>query len=187
MNWIERRRRAARRRRLLGAGLALIVVLAGWGLLGFLLPAELVVSGQILLRQPRETVWHVLTDFDGMPLWRSDLASLERLPDLSGRPVWRELGRGEARVVELSVADPPTRLEFRRADGGLPALPARSFHLESTERGTRLTLSERSVLSNPLRRVLARLAPPRGTVNRFLRDLEQRLRGVRKQVATAPE
>jgi hypothetical protein len=90
-------------------------------------------------------------------------------------------------VVELSIADPPSRLEFRRADAGRPTLPAQSFRLEPTDRGTLLTLSEYSDLKNPWRRVLARLLPPRGAVERFLRDLEQRLRGARKQVATAPQ
>lgn len=187
MNWTQRRKRDARRRGgLIGAAVCAggIVLLS---LAGLLLGAEQVVSGEAMLDRPPETIWRVLTDFDGMPLWRSDLTALERLPDLGGRPAWREIGRKGTRILELATAEPPRRLVVRRAQGGLPSLPMRTFELAPRGRGTLLTVTERDLVRNPLRRVLNRLLPPRAPITRFLRDLAQRLGGGRGQVAAIPE
>ena len=88
-------------------------------------------------------VRRVLTDLDGMPLWRSDLTALERLPNVAGRPAWREIGRGGAQVVELTLADPPRRLVIQQAAGGRSVLPIRTFDLDSAATGTRRDLDHR--------------------------------------------
>lgn len=183
MNWNARRKRSARRRALgRFAGMAL----AGLGavfLVGLLLPAERLRTRRAVLDGSPETIWRVLTDLDAMPLWRSDLTALERLPDLAGRPTWRERsGRGQ-RVVEFAQADPPRRLVMQRADAGRPGLPIRTFELVSTLGGTLLILTERAETRNPLARVIARLHLADTAVDRFLKDLALRLNPQRRQVA----
>jgi hypothetical protein len=59
----------------------------------------------------------------------------------------------------------------------------RSFELATTDRGTRVTITERTEVSNPFFRVLVRLAPGPSAVRRFLQDLDQRLIVYRRQVA----
>ena len=183
MNWTERRKRKARRRRALIVLAALTAALSGCFLAGVFLPVEHVGVGHALLDRPPETVWRVLTDLDGMPLWRSDLTAVERLPDLGGRPAWREIGRGAARVVELTLADPPRRLVIQRATGGRTVLPIRTYDLDSAATGTRVTITERGEVWNPLGRLLVRLRPRAPAIERFLRDLDQRLNAGRRQVA----
>ncbi len=185
MNWTERRKLEARRRLAFRIAAVCAVLFAATSTTGFLLPARLVTTGRIVLGTPPEAIWRLLTDLDGMPLWRSDLESLERLPDQNGRPAWREIGSGGSRVMELAEAEPPHRLVLQRTVEGKPALPTRSFDLVSTPQGTVLTFKEDREVLNPLGRVLARVRTPRGGVLRFLRDLEQRLSGPRRQVATA--
>jgi hypothetical protein len=163
--------------------LALTAALSACFLAGVFLPVEHVGVGHALLDRPPETVWRVLTDLDGMPLWRSDLTALERLPDVAGRPAWREIGRGGARVVELALADPPRRLVIQRAPGGRTVLPIRTFELDSAESGTRVTITERGEVRNPLGRLLVRLRPGAPAIDRFLRDLDQRLNAGHRQVA----
>lgn len=175
MNWTDRRKQKARRRlaarAAMGAGLAVTALF----FIGLLLPAEHTETRRTLLGRPPETVWRVLTDLDGMPLWRSDVTAVERLPDLMGKPAWRELGRGGARVVELSLAEPPRRLVMQDAAEGGSSVPRRTFDLVSTAGGTQLTVTERRTSRNPFRRVLVRLHLPRPAIERLLQDLGQRL------------
>lgn len=184
MNWIDQRRQRERRRR---AGKVLTALAGAVGallLVGVLLPAEHSTTSRTVLGRSRETVWRVLTDLDAMPLWRSDVSTVERLPDLLGKPTWREVGRGGARMVELSLAEPPRRMVIQRASNGTPSLPMRTFELESTAAGTELTVTERATSRNPFRRVLVRLHLPRPAIERLLRDLTERLAVNHPQVAS---
>ena len=119
-----------------------------------------------------------------MPGWRSDVSVLERLPDLNGRPAWRELGRGGARVMRLASADPPHRLVIERTVDGRPGLPVRTVELVATGRGTLVTVTERSRVRDPLARVMVRLDRRRGDLGRLLRDLDRRVGSDARQAAT---
>jgi uncharacterized protein YndB with AHSA1/START domain len=186
MNWTQRRRRKARRRLYLRCLGGLVGLLVCGFLVGLTIGPEQIVSRQLRLARPPEAIWRVLLDLDGMPMWRSDLVALERLPDQAGGPAWREIGPSGVRVIALTVAEPPHRLVLRRTEAGVPALPARTFELTSTEGGTLLTLTERTLVRNPLRRAFNRLHPPRGGIARLLRDLDARLRGGRREVVARP-
>jgi len=183
MTWISRRQRKARRRRALGVLAGLFTAFSACFLAGLLLPAEHVGIGHLLLDRSPEAVWRVLTDLDGMPLWRSDITAVERLPDMAGRPAWREIGRSGVRVIELTRADRPRLLVIQRAAGGRTAQPFRTFELDAAATGTLVTITERGEIRNPLGRVLARLRSRAPAVDRFLRDLEQRLNPGHRQVA----
>jgi uncharacterized protein YndB with AHSA1/START domain len=187
MNWTERRRRKARRRLFLRGSIALGVGFIALALAGLTLGSERTVTGQALLHRPPEVIWRVLLDLDGLPLWRSDLSALERLPDLGGRALWREVGRQGSRVIQLAAAEPPTRLFLRATVAGVPALPARTFELAPVPGGTLVTLTERTLVRNPFRRLLYRLHPPRGGITRLLNDLDHRLSGARREVVVRPE
>lgn len=179
----ERRRRARRRRLALGAG-AVLASFAVAGAVGVILPLEHLTRDTAVFERSAETVWRVLTDLDGMPLWRSDLTAVERLPDLDGKTVWREVSRGGSQVLELSRQEPPFRLVTQGAVAGRPAYPMRTVELVPIDRGTRVTITERAEVSNPIFRVLVRLDPSRSAVQRFLHDLDQRLQASRNQVAS---
>ncbi len=177
----ERQRRRRRRRVTLGALLALGGAGVGWAG-GGLLPVEFVTTGSAVFDRSAETVWRVLTDLDGMPLWRSDLTTLERLPNLGGKTVWREVGRNGSRVVEFASAEPPHRLVTQGTGAGQPGYPMRTFDLSATDRGTRLTITERAEVANQFSRVMVRLDPGRSGVESFLRDLDERLNVNRRQL-----
>ena len=186
MNWIAKRRRDRRRRRMARGAAAGVLLLILAGAVGGFLPAEYASRAELVVVLPPESIWRVLTDLDGMPRWRSDLTALERLPDLAGRPAWREVGRSGTNVVELSVADAPHRMVIRRTRDGRPGLPERTFDLEAAPAGTRVTLTERSEIRNPFGRLLARLGVARAPVTRMLRDLDERIGTSRRQVAAEP-
>jgi hypothetical protein len=64
------------------AGIAALVALAE-----SFLPKGHVASRTARYRQPPEVVWRVLTDCAAGPSWRSDVQSVERVPDREGREV----------------------------------------------------------------------------------------------------
>ncbi len=175
MNWTDRRKQKVRRRRARMALAFVGAMAAALFIVGVFLPAEHSNTSRAVLGRPPETVWRVLTDLDGMPLWRSDLTAVERLPDFQGKPAWREVGRSGTRVVELSLAEPPHHLVMQGAPDGTPGLPMRTFDLISVAAGTEVIVTERLSSRNPFRRVLVRLHLPRPAIERLLRDLTQRL------------
>lgn len=184
MNWTEERKRRARRRLARRGSIAVLLMLAAFTLIGITLGPEQAVSARALLERPPETIWRVLLDLDGMPLWRSDLRAVERLPDQDGRPAWKETSAAGTRIMEVASAEPPNRLVLRRAQP--KGLPMRIVELTPAGRGTLVTVSERRRVGNPLLRVYDRLLPPRATVVRFLRDLRQRLATGRREVVSNP-
>jgi uncharacterized protein YndB with AHSA1/START domain len=186
MNWIDRRRQQRRRRRAMKVLAGGLGSLAALFLVGALLPAEHPFTSQAVLERPPETVWRVLTDLDGLPFWRSDLTAVERLPDLGGKPAWREVGRSGSRVVELTRSEPPRLLVMRRAGRGSSGLPMRTVELAALAHGTLVTVTDRVESRNPFRRVLVRLQLPQPAVLRLLRDLTERLSVTRREVVAQP-
>lgn len=184
MNWTEQRKRRARRRIARRSAILALLVLAAVSLIGLALGSEQAVSARALLPRPPETIWRVLLDLDGMPLWRSDLRAVERLPDQDGRPAWRETSPTGARIMEVVSAEAPSRMVLRRVESG--GFPLRTVELAPAGHGTLVTVSERNRVGNPLRRVYNRLLPPRAAITRFLRDLGQRLGTSRREVVSNP-
>lgn len=181
--WMEQRRRAARRRKLLRALYAMLGLCAAASAAGLVLPSEhrTIVRGS--LEGSPEAVWRVLTDLDGMPMWRSDVTRVERLPDTGGRTTWREVGRRGEVIVELAESEPPRFLVTTHREAGRPVLPELTVQLTARGRGTSITLIERAQVGNPLLRVLVRLGARSSSAARLLRDLQERLNANHRQVA----
>jgi uncharacterized protein YndB with AHSA1/START domain len=151
---------------------------------GILLPVEHRTTVRGSFDRPPEAVWRVLTDLDGMPMWRSDVTRVERLPDAGGRTTWREVGRTGDAIVELAESEPPYRLVIQHREAGMPALPELTFHLMAAGPGTSVVMVAREEIRNPLGRVLVRLGVRSSPVVHLLRDLENRLNVNRHQVAS---
>ena len=184
MSWMEQRKRAARRRKLARALLGGAGLGAAAFVVGLLLPREHRTTMRGRFDRPPEAVWRVLTDFDGMPMWRSDVTSVERLPDADGRTSWREVGKTGDVIVEVAESEPPHRLVMRHRESGRPALPELTFRLSAAGSGTSMTMVAREKVGNPLGRVLVRLGARGSPAARLLRDLEYRLNVNRDQVAS---
>ena len=183
ISWIEKKRRAARRRALARIALGMVAFTGLVAVTGTLLPVEHEIRLRGSLDRPPEAVYRVLTDLDALPLWRSDLTRVERLPDAGGRVTWREGGASGEEVIELTESRPPHRLVTRRLVRGRAVLPERIFDLAAAAGGTLVTLTQRIAVKSPLRRVLVRLAGSNeGAV--LLRDLEQRVNLSRNHVAS---
>jgi len=183
MSWMEQRKRAGRRRKLARALLGVAGLCTTTFAVGTLLPVEHRTTVRGSLDRPPEAVWRVLTDLEGMPMWRSDVTRVERLPDADGRTTWREVSRTGDVIVELAESVPPYRLVMQHLEAGRPVLPELSFRLAADGSGTSLTMVAREEVGNPLGRVLVRLGARASPAARLLRDLESRLNVDRRRVA----
>jgi len=183
ISWMEQRKRAARRKNVARALLASIGLGAVMFAVGLVLPVEHRTTVRGSFDRPPEAVWRVLTDLDGMPMWRSDVSRVERLPDAEGRTTWREVGRKGNVIVELAESEPPRRLVTHQRRDGRRALPELTFLLAATTRGTSVTVMAREETGNPIGRVLVRLGARASPAARLLHDLEYRLNVNRRQTA----
>ena len=175
MNRRTRRRRARLRR----AALIAPFVLIGSGYLaGTRLPSLYVAQRRIVLRQSPEKVWRVLTDLDGMPTWRRDLSTVERLPAPGGVVRWRELREGASIALEIAERVPPRRLVVRVADPSGTPQRRWVYQIRGTRTGreAEVTVREERTVTNPLRRLLLRAFRLGGAeLAGLCRDLEERM------------
>jgi hypothetical protein len=148
-------------------GLVLLVYL-----IGLALPKSHVASASARFAAPPDSIWASLTDVAAFPQWRRDVTRVEVLPDENGQRGWREFtaqGTVTYRVVE-SVA--PQRLVSRIADEHLPFGGTWTYELVPAASGTRLTITERGDIYNPIFRFVARFVTGyTGTMNGVLRAL----------------
>src|SRR5687767_3417406 len=89
-----------------GGLVALVVLIA---VAGSLLPVGHVATRRATFRRPAADVWAAITEIEKFPAWRSDLKSVERLPDREGRPAWREKGKNGTMTLEQVESRPMSR------------------------------------------------------------------------------
>jgi carbon monoxide dehydrogenase subunit G len=113
-------------------------------------------SHQVIIARPVEAVFAFVADGEQCPRWRSGVLDIKRI---SGEGVGTRyaqgvagpMGRRVAADYEITVHDPPRRIEFQTLAG--PVRPHGRYDLEPAEGGTRLTFSLDAPLSG-LRRLL---------------------------------
>src|SRR4051794_7507871 len=86
---------------------------------GAMLPLGHVASRKLRLNQPAEVVWQAISNHPDDPQWRSDLKSVERLPDQNGHPAWQETYKdGMKLLLEDSESSAPQKLVRKVKDSG---------------------------------------------------------------------
>lgn len=140
----------------LGIAGVLVLVVVVVAAIGLVLPKGHVASAAARYRASPDTVWAALTDVPGLASWRADLTKVETLPDRDGRRAWRETGKDGTVTYETVETDPPRRLVTRIADTGLPFGGSWTYELTPVDGGTRLTITERGEVYNPIFRFMAR-------------------------------
>jgi uncharacterized protein YndB with AHSA1/START domain len=149
------------------------VVLIGWAL-----PERHEVSRSTALPQPPDVVWRALTDAAAFPTWRSDVISVEQLSASPGHESWREQQKSGSLTYEVTEAEPPSRLVTRIADKNLPFGGSWTYELSPVSGGTRLTITERGEVYNPVYRFVSRFVMGHtATIDRYLEDLKKKLGG----------
>ncbi len=160
---------------LIGLGVLVAAIVLVW-VIGMLLPKGHVATRSAGFKVPRERVWELLTDFAGQPAWRKSLKSVERASDQNGHEVWVDVNsRGERMPYETLDAAAPAKLVRKIADPSLPFGGTWTWELIEEDGGTRLRITERGEVYNPLFRVVSQFMDMRKTIDGFLIDLGTKL------------
>lgn len=113
---------------------------------GAMLPEKHTVTREITVQRPVAEVWPVLTDHASDPSWRPDVASVRRIADRDGQPVWEELYKNDdsMRIATVRV-EPMKRMERKIVDqsafGGvwvyevIPSADGKATTIRITENG----------------------------------------------------
>ncbi len=138
------------------AAVAFLVLIAGVvTLIGVMLPRDHVASTTTVIGAPPESVWQALVNVGEYPAWRSDVRSVDIL-STDGALRWREQTGDGAITFERSEEQPPRRLVTRLTDETLPFGGTWTYELATDAEGTRLRITERGYVTNPLFRFMAR-------------------------------
>jgi uncharacterized protein YndB with AHSA1/START domain len=124
---------------------------------GGLVAREHQIARTVELPAPPEAVFAAIANLEAMPAWRPEVVRVERAPGETGAPpAYREYSvRG---VVTWAVLEnrPPARLAVRIAGAGPGFEGTWTFDVAPAPGGTRLTVTERGEIDNPVFRFLSR-------------------------------
>ncbi|HLF84457.1 MAG TPA: SRPBCC family protein [Blastocatellia bacterium] len=141
--------------------LIVVGVIAGlvalMAIIGALMPKGHTASRSTVINKPPEVLWQTMTDCAAFPQWRTDIKSVEVLPDRDGHRVWREDGKNGKMTLEAIEASPPSRLVLRIADPDLPFGGTWTYELQASGTGSRVTITEDGEVYNPIFRFMGRV------------------------------
>jgi uncharacterized protein YndB with AHSA1/START domain len=154
---------------------AVVAVVVG---VGYALPQAHVAARTVTFGSPIEQVYSAITNVENYPAWRTDVS---RVDVLSHEPLrWREHAGGDAITFEVAESNPPRLLRVRIADPDLPFGGTWSYELQPEGSGTRLTITERGEVYNPIFRFMSRFVFGHTvTIDRYLEGLETHLAAAR--------
>lgn len=157
------------------AVLVLAVMLVGWSL-----PEKHQASRQATFTAPPEAVWALITNVEAFPSWRSDVKTVERLPDRDGRSVWVEQGSSGRIPLAVERSEAPRLLVVRIADRDLPFGGVWTYAIAPAPQGSTLTITEDGEIYNPMFRVMARFVfGYESTLATYLKAAEAKLTSAR--------
>jgi len=156
----------------LGIGLVLVAVVAVIVITGLLLPKAHVAARSARYAAAPDALWATLINAKAFPTWRPDLQRVETLPDENGQRGWREHGKDGVIPYRVTESVARSRLVTRIADPRLPFGGTWTYELAPDGTGTRLTITERGEVYNPIFRFVSRFfLGYTGTMDAFLRAL----------------
>ena len=140
--------------------------------IGWMLPVGHVAARSARFNQPPETVFSAITDVGAYGQWWSDVTRVDMLEPVNGKVRFREHMSTGPIVFEVDEATPSTRYVTRIADAEQPFGGTWTFELAPEGGGTRLTITERGEVYNPIFRFMSRFVfSQTATMESFLRGL----------------
>ncbi len=131
-----------------------VLLIAGVGLIGALLPERHVVTRSATFKASPEKLFALIA---GDQRWRPDVKACELISGEGGRQFQRETStHGQTVLYELQGARPPLAIERRIATENLPYGGTWSFALEPVNGGTRVRITEDGEVYNPFFRFVSR-------------------------------
>lgn len=160
---------------LLWTVVVLIVLACAVVVAGYLLPEDHVASRDAVVRAPADKVYAVIGDAARYAEWRPDVKAVEVLSTVPLR--WKERGSTGEITFELREQHPPDRLVAAIADPSLPFGGTWTYELTPVAGGTRVVITERGEIRNPVFRFMSRFVfSQTATMEKYLAALAERVR-----------
>jgi uncharacterized protein YndB with AHSA1/START domain len=157
---------------------AIVILLGGVVLVllvGYSLPKSHVAARAIVLRAKPENVFAVIADFKNAPSWREGLEGVEMLAPQNGYSRFREQGKHGAITYQVIEIRPPRTLVTQIADRNLPFGGEWIFDVLPQAEGTRVHITERGEIYNPVFRFVSRfILGYTGTMDSYLKSLARK-------------
>jgi uncharacterized protein YndB with AHSA1/START domain len=131
--------------------LGIVITTIGW-----LLPVAHEVSRTGVVAAPPERVYDIVSRVEAYPTWWHDITRVEMLPAEAGHVRFRQHDSTGSVVMEVVERVPPRRFMTRIADPEQPFGGTWTWELAREGAGTRVTITERGDVYNPLFRFMAR-------------------------------
>jgi uncharacterized protein YndB with AHSA1/START domain len=158
--------------RVLGGLAGLVALILIWGLL---MPRNHVATSAVVIGAAPESVWVVVRDLGGLPAWWPDVTRSERRADQAGREIWDQTSSGWAMGIVVTEDDAPRRLVTTIDETpGAGFGGAWTYELIPEPPGTRVRVTERGWVANPLFRVMSALGGHHTTLDSYLTALGRR-------------
>lgn len=164
------------KRTLIGLG-ALAGAIAAAGIVGSMMPERHAASRAVRMKASPEQIWSALTDIDAMAQWNPNVARIERLPDIDGKPAWIEVAKnGDRLPFRIAEWETPRRLVVEIVGDDLPFGGAWITEIAPTlDGGARVEITEDGIIRNPYFRLMFRLMMNEtATIDAFVQALGQR-------------
>ena len=142
--------------------------------IGFALPQSHVVSRDATLTASPAAVFATITDVSSQSSWRTGITSVDVV---SNNPMkWREHEGSDTILYEVVESRPTGLHRVRIADPDLPFGGTWTYELTADGNGTKVRITERGEVYNPLFRFMSRFVfGHTATIERYLADLRRRL------------
>ena len=134
---------------------ALAVLIVAVLVIGWLLPRNHQASRSVVVDQPPEAIWSVITDYAAAPEWRKDIASVRR-EERDGQTVWVEVSQNGDEIGYVTVESrEPEHLVRRIVGDDLPFGGDWTFEIEPAAAGSKVTITETGYVDNPIFRFVS--------------------------------
>lgn len=148
-----------------------VVAIVGW-----LLPVEHEASRSAHFNQPPEKVYASVSDVAGYASWFEGVSRIEMLDSANGRTRFREHTNSGPIVMEVAEAHAPSRFVTAIADPDQPFGGTWTFEIAPEQNGSRLTITERGEVYNPIFRFMAKFVfGYTSTMESYLASLARKL------------
>lgn len=150
----------------------MFLVLGGAYLYGSRLPREHVVSSNLLLVAPADTVFKVMRNIEASPSWWNGVVSVERIQG-APKESWREdMGMMGSIEVEVSKVGPGRMMEVTVLNAEAQGWGGTWYYeVRDTPAGTEVTLTEEGWVEHPIFRTLMQIRGKYRTVDSYLLSL----------------
>ena len=158
---------------IIGGIAAIIIVIS---LIGLMLPRDHVATRSARYAATPDSVWAATVDVNGYAKWHPDATAVEELLLASGKRSWRESSKQGSITYVAEEERAPTLFVTRIANTDLPFGGTWTHELSPDGSGTRVTITERGWVSNPIFRFVSRFVMGQtATMDSYLRALGTRL------------